>query len=166
MVMLLLPGIRLYAQHNEVPPTTDFEVTGAVKKSLKISISDLAAFKQDTLGDVIIRNNRGEQKGVAKQLKGIMLKTILDSAAITADKPKEYSEYVIKLIASDGYVNVYSWNELYNTDIGARVYLITEMDGKPIGQVPGRILVMSLADNNPARRHLKGLAKIEVKKVP
>ena len=80
------------------------------------------------------------------------------------DKPKEYSELVIILIASDGYRNVYSWNELFNTDIGSHVYIVTEMDGKPIDQMPDRILVLSLADLNSGRRHLKGLAKIEVKK--
>ena len=161
--ILCLTGLASYAQH-DVPVTSSFEITGTVKREMKFSISDLVHFRQDSLGDIVIKNKRGEDKAVVKQLKGVLLKTFLDSAAITMDKPKEYSELVIILIASDGYRNVYSWNELFNTDIGSHVYIVTEMDGKPIDQMPDRILVLSLADLNSGRRHLKGLAKIEVKK--
>ena len=161
--ILSLTGLASYAQH-DVPVTSSFEITGTVKREMKFSISDLVHFRQDSLGDIVIKNKRGEDKAVVKQLKGVLLKTFLDSAAITMDKPKEYSELVIILIASDGYRNVYSWNELFNTDIGSHVYIVTEMDGKPIDQMPDRILVLSLADLNSGRRHLKGLAKIEVKK--
>ena len=164
LIFILCLFVRVsYAQH-DVPVTSSFEMTGAVKKEMKFSISDIVHFRQDSLGDVVIKNKRGEDKAVVKQLKGVLLKTFLDSAAITMDKPKEYSELVIILIASDGYRNVYSWNELFNTDIGNHVYIVTEMDGKPIDQMPDRILVLSLADLNSGRRHLKGLAKIQVKK--
>ena len=162
--ILFITVLPSYAQH-DVPVTSEFEVSGAVKNKVKFSIKDLSAFKQDSVGDVVLRNHRGDQKSVAKQMKGILLKTILDSANIVADKPKEYSEFVIKLIASDGYTNVYSWNELYNTDIGNHVYIITEMDGEHIDKMDSRILALSLSDTNSGRRHLKGLAKIEVKKV-
>jgi len=155
----------LYAQHNAVAPTDGFIVSGIVKNTLKLNIKDLLRLKQDDLGDVAIKNQRGEEKGVAKQIKGVSLKAILDSAEIFADKPKEFSEFYIVLTASDEYTNVYSWNELYNTEVGKHVYVVTEMDGKSIDQMPDRILVLSLADLNSGRRHLKGLAKIEVKKV-
>lgn len=153
-IFLVLSG-RLSAQHS-VPATAEFKVAGAVKKEMRFQISDLNGFRQDTLGDVVIRNHKGEQKAVAKQLTGILLKTVLDSAGILVDKPKEYSELVITLIASDGYRNVYSWNELFNTEIGDHVYIVTAMDGMTLDQRPDRILVLSLADRNLGSRHLKG----------
>jgi hypothetical protein len=153
------------AQHNVVSSTDDFKVTGAVKNELHLSLRDLMQFKQDSLGDVVIKNKEGKDKEQAKGLKGVLLKTLLDSVHIYANKPKEYSELCISLIASDDYRNVYSWNELYNTEVGQHVYIITEMDGKPIDQMSQRILVMSLSDLNSGRRHLKGLSRIEVKKV-
>ena len=164
LFILCFSCIHLYAQH-DVPVTAGFEVVGVVKKELKFGISDIGRLKQDTIGDVVIKNHKGEQKNIAKQLKGVLLRTIIDSAGIMADKPKDYNELVIVLIASDGYRNVYSWNELFNTDIGNHVYIITEMDGKTIDQMTGRILVLSLSDLSSGRRHLKGLARIEVKKI-
>ena len=111
-----------------------------------------------------MRNHRGDPKDTVKGLKGILLKTILDNVELNAEKPKDYSEFYISLIASDGYKNVYSWNELFNTDVGNHVFVITEMDGKTISEMPQRILVMSLADINTGRRHLIALAKVEFKK--
>ena len=148
-----------------MPVTSEFEITGTVKKNREFHLNDIAHLKQDSLGDLVLKNHRGEQKGVARQLKGVLLKSVLESVEIVTEKPKEYSELVITLIASDGYKNVYSWNELFNTEVGNHVYIITEMDGKPVNQVPDRILVISFSDINSGRRHLRGLAKIEIKKV-
>ena len=158
-------SIQAYSQKHNVPTTSAIEVKGMVKKSLLLSIDKLSGFRQDSLGDVIIRNKHGEQKSISKQLKGILLKSIIDSAGIIVDKPKEYSEIGIILTASDGYKNVYSWNELFNTEIGNHVYVITQADGLPIAEMPDKILVLSLADINSGARHLKGLATIEIKKM-
>lgn len=163
--LLLLVVFSVRAQHPDVPVTNEFHISGAVKKELTFSIQDILRFKQDSLGDVVIKNKRGEDKSVAKNIKGVLLKTLLDSAGIVADKPKEYSELYIILIASDGYKNVYSWNELFNNEVGNHVYVVTEMDGKLIGEMYDRILVLSLSDINSGRRHLKGLAKVVVRKV-
>lgn len=164
-ILLVLSAYIAGAQHNPVPATTGFIVKGNVKNQLNITISDLLHFRQDALGNVMIKNKKGEDKGEARSMKGVLLRSILDSAGIYAQKHKEYSELCIILTASDEYKNAYSWNEIYNTSIGDHVYIITEMDGKPIEQMESRILVMSLSDINSGRRHLKGLAKIEVKKV-
>ena len=157
--------LTAYGQHNPVPVTDGIAITGAVKNELHITIKDLLRYRQDTLGSVMISNKKGEDKGLARNMKGVLLKTLLDSAHVYAEKHKDYSELYIVLTGSDGYRNVYSWNEVFNTEVGNHVYVITEMDGQPIAQMQSRILVMSLADMNSGRRHLKGLAKVEVKRV-
>jgi DMSO/TMAO reductase YedYZ molybdopterin-dependent catalytic subunit len=163
LLLLAIPAFASYAQH-VIPPTSQFVVTGAVKHEFTFHLSDIKKYKQDSLGDVISKNKRGEQKAVLKQLKGIQLKAILDCIE-TPDKPKEYSELIIVLTATDGYKNVYSWNELFNTEAGNKVYVITEIDGQPASNIPGSILVLSLADFNSGNRHFKGLTKVEVKKI-
>lgn len=162
--IFFLSSFELYAQH-DVPASTGIEVAGAVTKNLKLSVTDLANMPQVNIGDFVIKNHKGETKRTAHQLKGILLTTLLDSAAITAEKPKEYSELVIVLTATDGYKNVYSWNELFNTNTGKHVYIITSMDGQAIDQMKERILVASLDDINTGSRYMRGVAKIEVKKM-
>jgi hypothetical protein len=164
-IVLFLFGCAAYAQHNVVPATDGFVVKGSVKNELRFTLKDLQRFNQSALGDIAIKNKKGEQKGEIKNVKGVLLKTVLDSAHIYTEKPKELSELCILLIASDKYKNVYSWNEIFNTEIGNHIFIITEKDGKPIDMMDDRILVMSLSDLNSGSRHLKGLAVIEVKKV-
>ena len=164
-ILLLLPCASLLAQrHNNVPPTEEFRITGEIKKEMTFSIADLLKRSPENIGDVVVRNHRGDAKDTVRGLKGILLRTLLDSVALNVEKPKDYSEYYVSLTASDGYRNVYSWNELFNTEVGIHVYIITEMDGKNITQMQQRILVMSLADINTGRRHMIALAKIEFKK--
>lgn len=164
-VFFLLALASSNAQTNDVPPTSEFTVRGFVKNEITFRITELGQWKQEELGDVLIRNQKGEQKGIAKSAKGILLKTILEKAEIHADKPKEYSEIYVVLTASDGYKNVYSWNELFSTDVGNHIYIVTEKDGKSMDQLPGRIQVMSLGEYHSGNRNLRGLAKIEVRKL-
>src|SRR5215469_2065589 len=97
---LLLALAPAKAQENVVPPTSEFTVRGMVKNELTFKISDLEKFKQEELHDVVIRNQKGEQKKVAKIVKGIRLTTILERAEIHVDHPKEHSQIYIVLTAS------------------------------------------------------------------
>jgi hypothetical protein len=162
---LLLTLASANAQKNYVPPTSEFTVTGVVTNELTFRIRDLGQYKQEDLGDVLIRNQKGEQKRVAKSVKGILLKTVLEKAGIHADKPKEFSEIYIVLTASDGYKNVYSYDELFKTDVGEHIYIVTAEDGQTMDQLVDRIQVMSLGEYHSGNRNLRGLAKIEVRKV-
>jgi hypothetical protein len=108
LVFLFLVIASANAQENVVPPTSEFTVKGIVKNELALKISDLEKYQQEELHDVVIRNQKGEQKRVVKSVKGILLRTILECADIQAEKPKDYSQIYIVLTASDGYKNVYS----------------------------------------------------------
>lgn len=164
--LLSVVSLPSFAQHDAIAPTTEFKITGMVKNELHITMSSLLQYKQDTLNDVVFKSSHGTEKDKPMQLKGVLLKTLLDSAHISAANHKEYGELFITLIASDNYKNMYSWNELFNTEVGNHVYVITEMDGTPMSDMKDRILVMSLSDFNSGRRHLKALSKIEVRNMP
>ncbi len=151
-----------YAQR-DIPPTTQVKITGDIKAERVLLITDIQKLKPIALGDISIKNHKGEEKSVVHSVKAVLLKQLLDSM-ITFEKPKELSEYYFVFKASDGYTNVYSWNEIFNSDIGNKLYIITEKDGKSITEMEGRILVLSLADFNTGRRYLKGLATIEIKR--
>ena len=151
-----------YAQH-EVSRTKEFIINGAVKNELLVSIGDLEKYSQSDLGDISLKSRKGEVKDTMRHVKGVLVRSILDKVKIVVDKPKEYGEYYFVFTASDDYKNIYSWSEIFNTDVGSRLYIITEKNGKSLDQMEDRILVYSMADVNPGLRHLKGLARIEVK---
>jgi hypothetical protein len=152
-----------HAQH-DVPATNEFKITGDIKKDLVFHIDDIEKYGQIDLGDIPVKNRRGEVKDIMHQVKGVLVKSILDSINIQVDKPKDFGEYYFVFVASDDYKNIYSWSEIFNTEVGNKLYFITGKDGKNMSQIEDRILVYSMADINTGLRHLKGLSKIEVKR--
>ena len=151
-------------QH-KVDVSRQFIVRGAVDNPIVFDISAIKKYVATDLGDVVVKNHRGRDKKVAKNVKGVLLKTMLDSVHVKVDKPKQYSELLIVLMATDGYKNVYSWNELMNTDVGYHVFVITEKDGKSIEEMDDAIVVISMSDINPGSRYLRGFSKLEIRKV-
>jgi hypothetical protein len=149
----------------EPTPSEQFTVTGLVKQPDTVTIADLKKYAPEHIGDIKITNHRGEYKKTYQGMKGIPVKLLLDSVLIESEKPKERSMYYFVFRAMDGYCNVYSWNELFNTAIGNHVFIITNYENQNMDTMPERILTLSTEDIATGRRLLKSLASIEVRKV-
>jgi len=163
-IAVLLTNLSLTAQRT-VTPTELFSVQGKIKKERTFSLTTLDSFPKTAIKDQTLYNHKGEEKGTIKNMKGVLLKTILSSIDFDYDKPKELNEFYFVFVASDGYKVVFSWNEIYNTEAGNQFYIVTEMDGKVVKNMEQRILFISTGDLKAGRRYIKGLQKIEVKRV-
>jgi len=160
-VLLLTMSWCGVAQEN-FKPTSSFSVTGKVKSTKTFTIHDIRKVKSVSIGDVAITNHKGEAKGTAKAMEGVLLKDILATLEIDAESPKVLSEYYFVCIASDGYKVVYSWNELFNTKTGDSVYIVTSKDDQSIETLAENILMVSTQDARTGRRYLKNLQEINV----
>jgi hypothetical protein len=143
-------------------PTLSFAVSGKIKTERKISNADLKKFKTDDIIDVVIANHKGEVKGTAKGMKGVLLRDVLQDISLDTENPKLFSEYYYVCTASDGYKVVYSWNELFNTTIGNSVYIVLEKDHKALEGSEDNILMISTLDQRTGRRYVKNLQTIYV----
>lgn len=152
------------AQGINIPPTKSFSISGDVKEEQTINDVDLKKYKVHIIGDVKITNHKGELKGIAKGLSGVLLKDVLSTVTLNTDNPKVFSEYVFICTAVDGYKVVYSWNELFNSAVGNSVYLVTEKDHKPMEEQEEHLLMISSHDTYTSRRFLKNLKSITVAK--
>lgn len=151
--------------HQEkIEPTDQFSIEGKVKNRLSLLIKDLNVFAIHSIDSVIIYNHLMKPKKTIKQIKGVMLKDILDKAEIDVSL-KLLSEVYITCIASDNYKVVFSWNEVYNSAIGEKVMILTEANGKKGNQIPDRIVLLSAADRATGRRYVEGLQKIMIEQV-
>jgi len=115
--------------------------------------------------NVILTNHLGEVKGNIQNIKGIALKPLLEKIEFLAEKPKELSEFYLTFVASDGYKVVYSWNEIFNSETGNNLFIITEKDGKKLTDLDDRILTITTTDFKTGRRYVKALDKIIVGRV-
>jgi hypothetical protein len=160
----ILAGIALTANTNKTL-TQSFTITGKVKEEKKFTLDDLKKFTIHNIGDIAISNHKGEPKGMAKGLKGVLVRDVLETITLETDNPKLNSEYYFACKAADGYKAVYSWNELFNTTTGESAYLILEKEGKPMDVHDDNILMISSKDVRTGRRYVKNLETIIVGRV-
>ena len=145
--------------------TKSFIIKGKVKTEKKVEMPELQKLTLHTIGTVNITNHKGDLKGKAKDMKGVLLRDVLQTIELDADSPKVYSEYYYVCKAQDGYKAVYSWNELFNTAVGNSVYIILEKDGKNLADDEDSLLMISSEDVRTGRRYLKNLESVQVGRV-
>ena len=153
------------AQKEIIPTTENFTIEGKVKKDLTVSLADLSAYKSYSFDSIVITNHLGERRSSLKNVKGVLLKDILEKIEIDSESPKVLSEYYIVCIASDNYKVVFSWNEIFNSNTGNSVYILTGHDGKPASALDNRIALVSPKDQMTGLRYVKGLQKIVIGRV-
>ena len=95
-------------------------------------------------------------------MKSILLKTLLDSVRFDVESPRFLNQCYFKLVASDGYTLVYSFHEIYNTETGNHLFVVVEIDGKPLEEIDNRILILTTSDLKQGARNMKHLEKIVV----
>jgi hypothetical protein len=96
----------------------------------------------------------------------VRLSDLLDEARIRSDAPRALRRTYVVAIATDGYQAVFSWGELFNSALGREVIVAIERDAAPLRDGEGRFALVSLADLRPGPRHVKWLARIDVRRVP
>lgn len=164
LFLFLLLACRMALGQHITPPTDSISITGAVRKPLTITATDLARLPAVDVPDLTVISHSGAVRGTLTQLKGIPLVQLLANVEIDAPNPKLLSEYFLVLIAKDGYKVVFSWNELFNNPLGNTVFVITQANGKKLFDMAERILVITTSDVRTGRRHIKSVEKILVKR--
>ncbi len=145
--------------------TNSIEVTGAILTPVVFSMNQIQAMESMDLGDFAITNHAGEPRGVATRLKGFPIVNLLEQVKFDSPSPKQLSEFYLVFEATDGYMVVFSWNELFNNPLGKEVYLITSKDGESLEEMEDGLLLISKSDLRTGRRHIKNLSKIKVNRV-
>jgi hypothetical protein len=162
--ILISVSVISFAQERVIP-SNFFLIEGKVKGTYKFSFDSSSKFNTVVVDSVVITNHLREKRRTLKNLKGILLKDILNKVEIDAPNVKLLSEYYITCIATDGYKAVFSWNEIFNTETGNHAMIIVEENGKKNMEMEGRIALLVPSDEATGRRFVKGLQKIIITRV-
>ena len=159
--LFVLFSTTIFAQTAPDASTKEFKITGKVKTEKTITLSELKKYKNVELQDINVScTPRKEDK--AKMVKGVLVKNILDSVAFDYEYSRLLGQYYFLFAASDGYKIVFSFNEVYNTEIGNNLYIVTEIDGKEATETTNKILLLSTKDIKGGSRNVRWLSKIVV----
>lgn len=145
--------------------TKQLTISGAVEQKLTLQVSDLKKFPIKTAGEVPLICQSGDNKGTLTNIKGVLLRDILEKAVVDAPDHNDVKKMAIIASASDGYKVVFSWSEIFNSLNGEGVIVFFEKNGKPLDDDEGRIAMVSTKDTKTGPRHVKWLNNIEVRKI-
>jgi DMSO/TMAO reductase YedYZ molybdopterin-dependent catalytic subunit len=148
------------------PYVTDaITVSGLVKQTITLSVADLRAMPAHALSDVVLVCLSGANKGNAKNYRGVLLRDVITRANIEAVDKSDLKKTLIVAAASDHYIALFTWGELFNTPVGDAVLVVYEKDGVPLSADEGHIALISGTDLRTGPRHVKWLKSIELRKV-
>jgi len=165
---MLLLSASVFAADVAAPAklvTDNLVVSGAVEHALNLSVDDLRTFPVQQVTEIALTRQSGADAGKLENVKGVLLRNILDKAGLVAHDHNDVKKTVIIASASDGYKVVFSWSELYNSSLGDGVLVYFEKDGKPLADDEGHVAMISSKDTRTGPRHVKWLQAIEVQKI-
>jgi hypothetical protein len=165
LILVFLYASSVLAQETQWKPTHQFTITGQIKKESVITMDSLNSYSLKQIGQIKVTDHVGTFKHNDDQLKGVLLKDILSHSQLNANSPKLFSRFYFTCVGSDGYAVVYSWNELFNTEVGDNVYILLEKNGVKADKMPESLQMASMLDFKTGRRFLHNLDKIIVNQV-
>ncbi len=163
-MLLFVFSLVSVAQEN-IPVTSSITIEGLIKKSIVLELNEIKKFNPINVDSIRITNHLMEYRKTIKNIKGVLLKDILSKVEFEVSSPKFMSEFYIICVASDNYKVVFSWNEIFNSDLGKKALIIVSADGMQAENRDDRIALLSPSDHATGRRYVKGLQKIIIQRV-
>ena len=153
-------GLLLFQRSEAQNTSENFTVSGEVLKTETIDIAKLSSYTPVHLDSLRIYTHDMQPKGLMKNINGVLLKDILLAIPFNNENPKVLSEYYIECQATDGYKVIFSWNEIFNSETGKHVMVITSKNGISTAQLEDRIALITPTDQATGRRYVKWLSRI------
>jgi hypothetical protein len=153
-VLWMAVGNAAEKANNDIQFVTEkVAIAGEVEHPLNLTVSDLKALPTLQLGAMPLVCQTGATMSTVESLKGVLLRDVLEKAAITSKEHNDVKKMAVIAIASDGYKVVFSWSEIFNSAIGDGVVIFYEKNGQPLGDDEGHIALVSAKDEllSPSR---------------
>lgn len=137
-------------------------VIGMVPSPLSFDLSDIQNMESEEFQDVFIVCGTGTPRDTIRHCRGVLLEKIIQKADVIKQDHNDTKKMFIVASAEDGYKVVFSWQEIFNTQIGGGVAILIERDGKPLDEIRERIDLISTQDYYAGGRFVRDLRQIEV----
>jgi len=139
-------GMLFFQKSGAQNTSESFTVSGEVLKEETIDIPKLSGYSPVHLDSLRIYSHDMQPKGLMKNINGVL------------------SQYYIECEATDGYIVLFSWNEIFNSETWKHIMIITSKNGTNAPQLDDRIALISPTDQATGRRYVKGLNRIIIRR--
>lgn len=143
---------------------SDFvKVNGDVEHPLTLTVDSLKTMSVQHIDNYITVCQTGSTDSVNKTFDGVLLKDILEKAALKQMNHKDRAFYFVAN-ATDNYKAVFSWGEIFNNITGNNVYVVFKENGESIKE-KGKMKLICTNDLKTGPRHVYWLNEIQVIKI-
>lgn len=155
-----------HSKHDTVAYMSEqLSIEGRVKKKLTLDVASLAKHPKQNAQEIAIQTIERVERHQIARYQGVLLTDLLSEAGINDYHRNELKKTAIIAQAVDGYKVVFSWTELFNSDIGRGVVVVYQKNGQALDQSLGKIALISAQDTATGPRFVKWLDKISVVKI-
>lgn len=155
---------KSHGKHKYGPEYMSHELTvcGMVATPLCLRVADLKGMNRIDAVSVAMVCGSGTPKGEISGYSGVLLKDILEKASVIINGHHAPNRLYLKVSSKDGYLAVFSWQEIHNSVVGEKALVLFEKDGQPLGEDEGEFVFVSANDYRPGPRRMRYLSRIEV----
>jgi DMSO/TMAO reductase YedYZ molybdopterin-dependent catalytic subunit len=143
-------------------------VEGNVENRLTLTVADLRRLPIQQVEDVHEVRMAGAQSGdsaATRRYMGVLLRDVIAAAKPVERERHDLRRSIVVATATDGYVAVFSWAELFLSPIGDGAMVVFERDSAPLAASEGPFAIVSLKDTQPGPRHVKWLERVELRRI-
>jgi DMSO/TMAO reductase YedYZ molybdopterin-dependent catalytic subunit len=146
--------------------THSLEVLGLVNHPLRLELADLRALPQTEVQNLSMICGSGRNLGHIESYRGVRLTAVLEKADVIMREHDAPNWIYVTVSSSDGHWALFSYQELFNTEVGDQAIVILEKDGRPLDASEGEIAFVSARDLRPGPRKLRYLQRVVVLEHP
>lgn len=107
----------------------------------------------------------GTPKGQIGPCRGVLLTDIINTCDVITKEHNDTKKMYIVVSSEDGYRTVFSWQELFNTEVGEGVIIIFEREGHKLYEEHGTLDLFSAKDFLSGPRYVRALSTITLIKL-
>lgn len=141
--------------------SSGFVVDGHVHRPRWFTMAELLCMDMVEESDLLHACGTGEPKGHIKHCRGVLLTDVLNVVDVRIADHNDTKKMYLRIASSDGYTTVFSWQELFNTQVGEGVMIVLERDGRKL-HAEGYADLFSSKDYLSGPRYVKRLTGIKV----
>ena len=125
---------------------------------------ELRSFVFDTWTETRSVGREGRTEASRIAYGGVRLREVLEAALGTeAIRQRAFRNTVFEAVATDGYVAVFSWGEIFNAPAGEQTIVVLSVNGQPLDAGRGTFALRAPADTRPGPRHVCDLCGLRVR---
>lgn len=163
--VLLLAWLLNHQMVTLAQSNSALSINGDLIRTQTLNMNEVAALRHTEIIESKGISTPEHQQSTQLKFQGVLLRDILKHAGFQEKERYDFRKSIVVARATDGYVALFTWAELFNTKLGDSILVVTSVNGKPLPDSEGPFAIRSFGDTKPGPRHVKWLREITVKKV-